>query len=282
MTAWDLFQLRRLLECREPGARVVAEDVVARITYLGFFRKYHHLAGAATSVRGIGRELARLYGLRVQHRRVRLRPRRSVYRCRVLPDRDALVGLLARPAADAKKERRLLVVVANSAGERDDFLDRFHRAGFEGAADLERGDDDTLAPTPGIRVTILREFLPFCADSSLFESFYRVDVYFVGLPPSSRQLRECAMPTLHGRTKGELWQLMTAVGEHENDTAAAPLPLGRLGPLAASRATRLLVRPLLQLALRARERAEAETRAAVLSHQASIDELFAFSGRGRT
>lgn len=264
MSARDLALVRRFIECREAPARLSVEDVVARITFLDLFRRYHCLAGVATSLEGIAGELRTLYGAIVRRPVSRRAPRAAV-RCAAF---DTLAAAAAFVAGRTPPARGRAVVLVDSPAHRDVVVQALGAAGARVAADLDAPDDGAVAVCP------LRDFLPLGADAPRWRGFERVDVFALAMPVSRRQLDECRMAASGGASRGLYWQLMLAGAPGAAVLAAIP------GRLATARSMRWLMRMAFRRRLEESERLEAAARSATLGHQAAIDDLFAFSGRG--
>jgi len=264
MSARDLALVRRFIECRETPARLSVEDVVARITCLDLFRRYHCLAGAASSLDGIAGELRTLYGARVQ-RPVSRRPPRAAVRCAAF---DTLGAAVAFVASRTPPAGGCAVVLVDSPAQRDAVVQTLGAAGAHAAADLDAPGKRAVAVYP------LRDFLPLGADALRWRRFERVDVFALAMPVSRRQLDECRMAAAGGASRGLYWQLMLS------GAPGAVVPGAIPGRLAMARSMRWLLRMAFRRRLEESERLEAAARSATLDHQAAIDDLFAFSGRG--
>ncbi len=282
MTPKDFAQVRRFIECREQGAQLITEDVVARITYLKLFGRYHELAGAATTIQGIENELQALYNLAVYGKEKVVAKPRVKTRYQLFINHSKLFEFLHETATLPDRDGHCMMIVTGSQTELDLLLDRFHQAGLTDASELFTAGGDSKYSVNHIRLATLREFLPVCADESMWKSYSRVDVFALCMPPARRHVRECSLPAASGRAAGVYWQLMVNEGHHKTDTALAPSTLRRIGNLAAAPVFKPLLNSFFTFALRDREQAEAALRSAAVAHQASIDELFTFSGRGGT
>lgn len=275
MASGDLVQVRRFLECREAGARVMGEDILGRTSYLRLFNSYRQLSGTALAVDGIRRDFRRLYGLRFRPPPRGRQPVQPV--SRIHRGFDPLVAAIQR--AIRADPTACWVCVTGSAGSRDRLLEPLRQSG-PGAVGDRLPETVQSKGNPGCVVVMARrDVLPLCADPGLWSGFARVNLILVGMPVSFRQAAELALPVTMGGRQGRAMQWMIVDSRVTGDDMQVPERVRWLGPLAASAVLRPGVRLLLGSELRRSERREHRLRMQWQQHQASIDELLAFSGK---
>ncbi len=272
-----LFWTRRCIECLEPGAVVVGDDVLARTTYRSLFQKYASLAGAAASVAGVERELSATYGVGLLLRRFAW-ARVATTRCELVADRGEMDDRLCAMMEGQGAGGGLLVVLPDAA-ERDRVLALAQSRGIGGVvAPTTAVSAETGAKTPRTAVVPLRDWLAVCDDQTLWPGM-PVTLVVLGFPGSRRRLVELVASVRGAAPVVCYRQLMTRIGAFPGDPYQAPLLPGRLLQRRWLTALPGSLRLLYGWSLKRNESAERALRALSISRDTSINELLAFSGR---
>jgi preprotein translocase subunit SecA len=272
--------LHQLIELREGCPLTPENQVLARVSYQRFFRRYLRLSGMSGTAREVRRELFAIYGLHT----VRIPPRRPVQRralgTRVYRSREAKWrATLTRARAEHARGRPVLIGTC-SVAESEALAKRLREAGLEPQVLNARQDAEEAAIEPG-RITVATQMAGRGTDIRLAPGVAergglhviatdraeaaRIDRQLEGR--SGRQgdpgsceailsLEDSAARLYHGA----LVRRLLSRGQ-----PSAPLP-GWLG------------RVLMRLPQRADERAHARMRRELIEFEEFMSELLAFSG----
>lgn len=150
--------LHQLVELKEGVPETRRNVTLTQITYQRFFVRYLRLAGISGTLRGAGRELRAVYGLRL----VRVPPRtpRQVvhHGTRLLPDRDALWQAVGVRVAALHAQRRAVLVGTETVQDSEALSAVLHARGLphvvlNARQDSEEGAILAAAGEPG-RITV--------------------------------------------------------------------------------------------------------------------------------
>ena len=279
LTGEDLNLVKLFLSCREPGAAVGSNDVIARTSYISLYKRYFELSGLVTSAYGLAGELNELYGIRCDTNSNNGIIR--ALRCKVVvhESREDIVNSIFAMVGNAKAVAGHSIFVATTDFERNWLKKMLDDRDIEAVCENTSHGTSLAEIKAGITLTTMKDFLPRCTNKDVFSDAYRVDVFLLGLPASIRHVMECLFALRQGKVLGSLRYMLVCTADFQGDTMIVPGVVYRFKTLLDSFIFQPLLRVLIYRHIRNMERQEARARAALFSQQENIDNLFSFSGR---
>jgi preprotein translocase subunit SecA len=275
--------LHQLIEAKE-GCKITSrKQLVARMTYQRFFRRYNRLAGMTGTAREVRGELWSVYRRRVIRVPPHLPPRRSIQRSIVCATEEEKWKRICARTAELIGQGRPVLIGTRSVLASEKVSEHLLDAGLDhvvlnAAQDRHEAEIIARAGEPG-RITVATNMAGRGVDIRLGESVIesgglhvvlserhearRIDRQLVGRAgrngePGSAQsvisLEDPLLKLIHGRLSANL--------------VSVPWPLGRISRLA-----------LFRLAQRRAERTHAKARRDLMAQDRRLGNLLAFTGK---